>query len=102
MTTRNQRSFAKETLTIGATPVRLSSEVYAPVGGTAAKSAVIQCTKAAVRYWLTSAIPTSSEGLILLPYTLIVVDTATDIGSAVFVRDEDATEDGVLEIQYQH
>lgn len=97
----NQLTFAKESLTIGTSATKLTTTVFVPSGGSQARSAVIQCTKAPVRYWLTGDTPTSTSGLILTVNSIITIDTIGDIGNATFIRDDDATEDAVLEVQYQ-
>ena len=94
------QSFAKESLSITTASTALTAGTYAPTGAESAKYTTIVVTKAPVRFWLDGSAPTSTTGLLAMPLSPIIIDNATDIANARFIRDADAQESAILEIVY--
>lgn len=99
-TSVNLNAFAKESVTVGTTATQLTESVFKIPGEEGAKLAEILVTKAPVRMLLTGDDPTETEGILLTKMSLITIDNQADIENARFIRDEGASEDAVLEVQY--
>ena len=90
--------FAYESLTVGAAVKALTESIYAPSGQRCATRAILTLEDDQVRYRSDGTDPTSSEGHLLTPLDVLIVEGPQAIKNLRLTR---VTGDAKIRISYQ-